>query len=162
VEVAGGTGAVARIIARLIECAREIVPTARDSQATSAALPAAAASNSSVACESASSIGAPIVDRFGVTEGVPFVDPLYKRACGPCAHIKTDGSAPNGYCAQCGYYRHVDTSQRRVMELQRYCLQCQRPCCFECSMAELDSKHKVIPLPNARDHLKVRVLDGCI
>lgn len=35
VEVAGGTGTVARIVARLLECAREAVPTARAQAATS-------------------------------------------------------------------------------------------------------------------------------
>lgn len=65
---------------------------------------------------------------------------------------------PCGYCEQCGYYRHVSDEVARPEELKRYCVECKRPCCFECTLAERDNRnHTVIPLSQARDNLMVRL-----
>jgi len=150
-EVAGGTGAVARIIAQLLECVREAVPTAHAQAATSPpAAPLAGSDLSSGSSTVAAVAAVPDVvvgdDRFDMPVSVApacLVEmTLRKSGCGPCSHARCEEAGggspartPRGYCEQCGHYRHVNEAAR-TEELKRYCVQCERPCCLECALAE--------------------------
>jgi len=169
VEATGGTGAVVRIVARLLECAREVVPAAH---AQAAQLPPAAPPVGSAPSPShstaAADAGAPDVvvlgDRFDMPVGVPPATlvgmALRKSGCGPCPHAQSEAAspAPRGYCDQCGHYRHVREDAACPEELKLYCMQCERPYCLECGMTERDiHNHTVIPLSQAHDNLTVRL-----
>lgn len=174
VEVAGGTGTVAHIVTRLLECAREVVPTAHAQAAPSSpAVPLAGSDPLPGGSIAAAAAAVPDVvvgdDRFELPVGVPpaclMEMTLRNSGCGPCLHAhreEADGGGshaqtPHGYCEQCGRYRHVSEEAVRPEELEQYCVQCERPCCLECVMTCDVHNHTIIPMSQARDNLTVRL-----
>jgi len=160
-------GAVARIVAQLLDCARDVVST--DHAQVAASSPAAPQAGSDPSGDiTAADVAAPEAmvgdDRFDMALSMPpaclmAMEPR-KSGCGPCSHARhvADALAPRGYYEQCSHYRHVSEEVVRPEELTHYCEQCERPCCLECGKAELGvHNHTVIPLSQARDNLAVRL-----
>jgi len=86
---AGGTGALGRIVSNLLSSAQLFIPVTHLGAAPG--------------ISSVSFRDLPACPR----EAARLVGPLRAPLCGPCIHTEAGTCTMGGFCAQCGYYRHI-------------------------------------------------------